>query len=136
MESMNIKPTSPSQTRIFLRESEEILFIGSAKERMSFVERTRWIALTDHGRLLVFQGKDLPNLPNKVNTLGRSFRSSLILNASDKLELSKSQSSLSAQDEPSVVNFSSGYKQKSSTILAKVNLINSDFSCCIVEEHR
>ena len=120
---MKIKPTSPEQTREFLNENEEILSIGYAKEKSNIMERQRWIALTDQGRFLIFQQKEV-SLINKSITLGRSFRGSFSSKEGGKAtsnnELNSTQTSMSNKDDEGylqVSNLSSGYKQKNSQIL-------------------
>ena len=118
MESMRITPISPEQTRPFLKEEEEILFIGNAREKLSNFERQRWIALTDQGRLLIFQGKENKELLSaKSKTLGRSLRNSFSVKDKSTSQITPNQND---EDSPvfiSLSNLSNGCKQKSSLLL-------------------
>ena len=57
MERHYIKQTSPPQIKSFLCSNEQVMYIGAAKELITgsidIIEKQRWIALTDLGRLLI-----------------------------------------------------------------------------------
>eukprot|EP00834_Sanchytrium_tribonematis_P005637 NODE_354_length_8925_cov_1.106050.p6 type:complete len:175 gc:universal NODE_354_length_8925_cov_1.106050:3212-3736(+) len=70
-----IAPSSPSQAKPFLNPKEEILYIGSAKEKIGINDRERVIALSDVGRFLIMQSEEAKRHSN-TSSICSSLRSS------------------------------------------------------------
>ena len=118
MESMRIKPTSPIQTRAYLNPDEEVLFIGTAKEKINKFDKLRWIALTDQGRFLIFQSGKESNGLNRSMTINRS-GTTLSKEKSKEMLGSKAHLGLISpiEDVNSKMTFSNGIKQKESLVI-------------------
>ncbi len=120
METNSILPTSPNQTRQFLLENEEILFIGSAKEKynhLNIIERTRWIALTDQGRLLIMYTPDtktsdsVSNSPQLARASFRDGKRPLMGSRRSSIE-HKPEDIVPKSPAPLRASFSAGFKRR------------------------
>ena len=103
MQKNSIQPSSPIQTRQFLLDNEEILYIGSATEKfnhLNLTDRTRWIALTDLGRLLIMHKHEEPlSIQSSPKALRKSFISSFIPQRTGSNTTSRNSSGILSPDK-------------------------------------
>ena len=133
MKKNNIQPSSPVQTRQFLLENEDILYIGTAKESLNhstISNKRRWIALTDLGRLLVLAEIKQQEIAQPTYNKGNISTNPLSITRRISLSLSRQNSDIeSTSRRSSTTTTRQTLSSSSSTSTSRKNslrLLNKD----------